>query len=83
MIEEINVLFQTADTQGTGRLNFAQFKDFADKLMNNFVSKGAVPLEIPDEDFQVSYDIHNSVSEEEGVTLEEFKANLAQQMAAR
>ena len=83
MLEELTATFKAADTQDTGRLTFAQFKDFSDKLMNNYVSRGAVKMEIPDDDFQTGYDIHNSVSEEDGVSLEEFLANMAQQMEAR
>ena len=83
MITEMTETFKASDTQGTGRLNFEQFKDFSDKIMNNFVSRGAVKMEIPDADFRTGYDIHNSVSEEEGISLEEFMANVAQQMEAR
>ena len=67
--------FATADANGDGKLNLAEFTTFMGKMKADEIAKGSwwnpADTFIPE-----MYALHNRHSKEDGVTLDEFEATM-------
>mmetsp|Transcript_17389 Transcript_17389/g.21958 ORF Transcript_17389/g.21958 Transcript_17389/m.21958 type:complete len:97 (+) Transcript_17389:211-501(+) len=73
MLAKISELFATSDANGDGRLNREEYLAFMAVQMENAREDGAWVEPMPSL-FTRSYDMYNTMSEEEGVDYNQFLA---------